>query len=313
MTVNRSAVLVAAGLFLIAACGGPGASPAASPAGTTGTSPTDAPAASSPPAAADIQPAVCVGESTTYLDWLNGDFEPDEPDPIASPGDTTGDLLEAIQDAGVLRVSTDPNYAPQSFLEPDGDFVGFDIDVATAIAEGLGVAVQFETPDWEAITAGNWAGRWDISVGSMTITTPRKEILSFTQPYYYTPAFMAASTRSGITSLDDLPFKVPDDVTATTLTTDANCIESIEAGRPEFDLVITSETVIDEAVAADQPIVKIGEPIFVEHLAVAIDKSGPEHAALLYEIDRIIGEMHADGRLTDLSMEWFDADLTKAP
>src|SRR5690606_19720362 len=127
------------------------------------------------------------------------------------------------------------------------------------------------------------------SVGSMTITTPRKEILSFTQPYYYTPAYLAASERSGVTSTDDLDFELPDGAEATTLTTDANCIEAIEAGRTEFDLVITSGTVIDGAIAADSPIVKIGEPIYSENLAVALDKSGQTHDALLYEIDRIIG------------------------
>ena len=55
---------------------------------------------------------------------------------------------------------------------------------------------------------------------------------------------------------------------------------------------------------------KIGEPIFNENLSVAIDKAGPTHAALLFEIDRIIGEMHEDGTLTALSEEWFEADLT---
>ncbi|MEX2547525.1 MAG: transporter substrate-binding domain-containing protein [Chloroflexota bacterium] len=256
---------------------------------------------------------VCVGEATTYLDWLNKDFQPDVQDPITEPADATGDLLATIQANDVLRVSVDKDYAPQSFLEPDGSFVGFDVDVAKKIAEGLGVEAEFQHVDWDLITAGSWAGRWDISVGSMTITTPRKPILSFTQPYYYTPSYMAASTRSGITALDQLPFAVPDDVTATTLPTDANCVESIAANRPEFDLLITSGTVIDDAVANDQPIVKIGEPIFVEDLAVAIDKSGPPHAALLYEIDQIIGTMHTDGTLTALSQEWFEADLTQPP
>mgnify|MGYP006206076475 CR=1 FL=1 len=58
---------------------------------------------------------------------------------------------------------------------------------------------------------------------------------------------------------------------------------------------------------------KVSDSIYVENLAVAIDKSGPEHAALLYEIDRIIGEMHEDGTLTELSEEWFGEDLTQDP
>lgn len=262
---------------------------------------------------AEISNVVCVGEATTYLDWLNGDFEPEDPDPIEQ-ADEAGDLLETIRDRGTLIVSTDPNYAPQSFLEPDGTFVGFDIDVATEIAERLGVEIQFETPDWDLITAGNWGERWDISVGSMTITAPRKEALSFTQPYYFTPAALAASERSGVTNVDQLGFELPGGAEATTLPTDANCAEAIQAGREEFDLWISAGPTIDDAISRDIPVVKVTDSIYVENLAVAIDKSGPTHAALLYEIDRIIGEMHADGTLTALSEEWFEGeDLTQAP
>jgi polar amino acid transport system substrate-binding protein len=262
---------------------------------------------------AEITNVVCVGEATTYLDWLNGDLQPDVQDPIEE-ADEAGDLLETVRDRGTLIISTDANYEPQSFLQEDGTFVGFDIDVGTEIAERLGVEAEFMHVDWDAITAGSWSGRWDISVGSMTITTPRKEILSFTQPYYYTPAYLAASERSGVTSPEDLDFELPDGAEATTLPTDANCVEAIEAGRTEFDLLITSGTVIDGAIEAEAPIVKIGEPIYQENLAVALDKSPDQpHAALLFEIDRIIGEMHEDGTLTELSNEWFGEDLTQDP
>ena len=62
----------------------------------------------------------------------------------AEQADAAGDLLETIQDAGVIRISTDANYEPQSFRDPDGNWVGFDIDVGTAIAEGLGVEAEFQ-------------------------------------------------------------------------------------------------------------------------------------------------------------------------
>jgi polar amino acid transport system substrate-binding protein len=293
--LRRLAVLPTAALVLAACQGGGEGSPAASSGET-----------------ADITNVVCVGEATTYLDWLNGDFQPDEPDPTEET-EEAGDLLETIRDRGEIVVSTDPNYEPQSFLDADGNLIGFDIAVATEIAERLGVDIRFETPEWDAITAGSWSGRWDISVGSMTITTPRKEALSFTQPYYYTPAALAASESSGITSVDQIPFELPDGAEATTLPTDANCAESMEAGRSEFDLWITSSTTVAGAIDSGAPVVLVDDSIFTENLAVAIDKSGPEHAALLYEIDRIIGEMHEDGTLTELSMEWFDADLTQDP
>ncbi|HSN24363.1 MAG TPA: transporter substrate-binding domain-containing protein, partial [Methylomicrobium sp.] len=95
------------------------------------------------------------------------------------------DLLEAIKQRGYLLVSTDPNYEPQSFLNTQGkrpdntkcpsdalttaEMQGFDVDVAKAIGDALGVETCFATPDWDVITAGSWADKWDVSVGSMTI------------------------------------------------------------------------------------------------------------------------------------------------
>lgn len=313
MTIRARAALLLALVLVLGACAAPGASPApATPADDptpTGPGQTDAPA--SP--AADIANVVCVGEATTYLDWIEGTLEITEHDPIEQPADMEDpqDLLSIIRDRGTLIVSTDPNYAPQSFLNPDGSYEGFDIDVATELAERLGVEIQFETPEWDAITAGNWAERWDISVGSMTITQDRKEQLSFTRPYYYTPAQLAVSERAGISSVDELPFELPDGVEATTLPTDANCGEAIAAGRTEFDLWISAAQTIEEGISAGMPVMPIGDPLFAEPLAVAIDKSGPPHEALLYELDRIVGEMHEDGTLTSLSEEWYGIDITQ--
>src|SRR5690606_25958532 len=118
-------------------------------------------------------------------------------------GGGDGDLLSAIEDEGVLTVSTDPAYPPQSYLNEDtGEYEGFDIDVATEIAERLGVEVAWEAPAWETITAGNWQGRWDLSVGSMTITPERAEVLTFSEPYYYTPAVVAVQADDD--SISDL-------------------------------------------------------------------------------------------------------------
>ena len=91
------------------------------------------------------------------------------------------DLLGSIEDKGVLTVSTDPAYPPQSELNKEtGEYEGFDIDVAKEIAERLDVDIAWEAPAWETIISGNWNGRWDISVGSMTITPQRAERLDFT-------------------------------------------------------------------------------------------------------------------------------------
>jgi ABC-type amino acid transport substrate-binding protein len=116
--------------------------------------------------------------------------EPGEPSGAgpACEGETDGHLA-AVCEAGVIVVSTDPAYPPQSFLnEETGEYEGFDIDVAREIGTRLGVEVEFTDPTFDAVVAGNWGGRWDMSVGSVTVTTERMEVLDFTQAYYYTPA-----------------------------------------------------------------------------------------------------------------------------
>ena len=122
---------------------------------------------------------------------------------VCETTDAADDLLAQICDKGVLTVSTDPAYPPQSkYLPKEDKYVGFDIDVATEIANRLGVEIAWETPSWDVITAGSWNGRWDMSVGSMTPTNDRQEVLDFTEPYYYTPAVVVVHADN--TSVSDL-------------------------------------------------------------------------------------------------------------
>ena len=125
------------------------------------------------------------------------------PGTVCATTDAADDLLAEICDKGVLTVSTDPAYPPQSkYLPKEDKFVGFDIDVATEIANRLGVDVAWETPSWDVITAGSWNGRWDASVGSMTPTNDRQQVLDFTEPYYFTPAPWSWCTRTTPTIKD---------------------------------------------------------------------------------------------------------------
>ena len=254
-------------------------------------------------------------------------------------GPVPGGLLDVVTKAGEIRVSTDPQYPPQSELRPDGTFQGFDIDVATEIAKRIGLEVKFETPSWDTITAGSWSGRWDLSVGSMTITSAREAVVAFSTPYYYTPAQMAASTASGITSLDGLAGKTicvgeattyldwlngtldfgtespttkpPDGAKATTLSTDRLCAETWMAGRTEFEGWLSSSTTVDSAIAEGLPLVKVGDPVFSEPLAAATDKSGPDPTDFIAKVNEILTAMHADGTMTKFSETWFEMDMTK--
>ena len=250
-----------------------------------------------------------------------------------------GGLLDKIKKAGKIVVSTDPAYPPQSELK-DGVYQGFDIDVATEVAKRLGVTVEWQTPDWAAITAGGWGGRWDMSVGSMTITPDRAKVLDFSPPYYYTPAQMAASTHSGITTLDGLAGKTvcagegttyyqwltgtldfgpggkppppPAGITAVTLPSDRDCAVQWQSGRFDFDGWLSSITTVEGAITSGLPLVKVGTPVYLEPLAVAVDKSGPDDSDFIAWLKPTIEAMHSDGTLKTFSQKWFKADFTTA-
>jgi polar amino acid transport system substrate-binding protein len=252
-----------------------------------------------------------------------------------------GNLLQEIEDRGTIRASTDPAYPPQSFLNDQGEFEGFDIDVTEEIAKRMGVEVQWLTPSWDVITGGNWNGRWDISVGSMAITPERSEVLYFSPPYYYTPAAVAVhESNTDITNLEtDLDGKkvgvgvattyeqyldgslsvpgdyefVVDDPQIQTYDTDSSAIQDLALGDGvRLDAASSSLTTLQEAVDSGTPIKIVGDPLFYEPLAVAIDKEAPgDPQPLVDEVSRIVEEMHQDGTLTELSKKWFDYDLTK--
>ncbi len=260
-------------------------------------------------------------------------------------GDAAGggdDLLAKIKADGVIKVSTDPAYPPQSELNSDtGEYEGFDIDVANEIAERLGVTVAWETPAWEAITSGNWQDRWHMSVGSMSVTTERAKVLDFTPAYYYTPAAVAvhADNTSIVDVSTDLDGKrigacggctydlflqktlempgytfdfVIDDAEIVTYDTDSTVIADLAIGDGErLDALVSALPLLEAAIADGSPIKIVGDPVFYEPLAVALDKASTlDGKSLFDEISRIVEEMHADGTLSELSMKWYGTDLT---
>lgn len=249
------------------------------------------------------------------------------------------DHLQRILDAGVITMSTDGLYPPQSELTVDGGYEGFDIDVGTEIANRLGVDIAFTEPAWELITAGSWGDRWDMSVGSMTITSPREEVIDFTRPYYFTPAQLAAHSDVGATTPEDLAGMTvcmgaattyldwmngtldfgtsspettpPEGSTATTLPTDRDCAQVWGGGRVDFEGWLTSKATVEAAIADGLPIVAVGDPVFYEPLAVAFDKTVEDNDSLVAAVDQIVADMHGDGTLTELSMKWYGEDLTQ--
>lgn len=263
-----------------------------------------------------------------------------KPEDATPPEPGASDLLDEIMEAGILLVSTDPNYAPQSFLNDDGELDGFDVETAKEVAKRLGVDLEFITPDWDLITAGGWAGRWDLSIGSMTPTDERSEVLWFTDAYYFTPAVIAVhKDNTDITDVESLPgqtvglgtattyeswfngtlsilggeivYEPPDGVDVKPYTTDSEAVQDLALGDGvRLNAVMSAQPTIEEAISSGVPLKIIGTPAFYEPLVFSLDKSRGPSDKLVEKLNEILAEMHADGTLQELSIEWYGFDIT---
>jgi len=254
------------------------------------------------------------------------------------------DMLDQVLAAGKLRVSSDANYAPQSFLDENGNWTGFDVEVAKEVAKRLGVEMELMAIDWDIITGGSWSARWDVSIGSMTATEERSAILWFTNPYYYTPAgFAVHADNTTFTKVEDLAGTKIGVGTETTYerwlnkdltiaipgykvvfadweagevrpySTDSEAIQDLGLGDGvRLDAVMSAIPTLQEAINQGQPLKLLGAPAFYEPLCFALDKGRGPSDSMLAKFNEILAAMHSDGTLTRLSMQFYGEDLTKA-
>lgn len=222
------------------------------------------------------------------------------------------------------------------------ELTGFDVDAAAEIARRLGIEPCFVTPPWTQLTAGNWDDRWDISVGSMAITPERMEVLFFTQPYYATPAalfvhednviFAQPSDLSGkrvggctdctyeaylqgtlVIPGTEIAFVIRDPVIVG-YDVDLPALEDLALGDGVvLDAVLLAQPTGLQAIEGGMPVKQLGEPVFFEYLATAVDrKSSQDPVPFVRQVSEIIQQMHSDGTLLRLSEQYYGEDFTTA-
>ncbi|MFP4325555.1 MAG: transporter substrate-binding domain-containing protein [Desulfonatronovibrio sp.] len=112
--------------------------------------------------------------------------------------------LEEIMRRGVMKVGMS-TFVPWAMQDKDGEFIGFEIDVATRLAEDIGVDVHFIPTKWSGIIPALLTGKFDIIIGGMGIKPDRNLKVNFSIPYDYTGMSIVAHQEKagGFSSLED--------------------------------------------------------------------------------------------------------------
>ena len=251
-----------------------------------------------------------------------------------------GETLDRVMKNKLLVEVTDQAYPPFSYIDDSGEVVGFDIDISKEIAKRLGVEYKVETPSWEIIVAGNWNGRWDICVCSMTPTAERAQVLDFVNEYYESPAVIAVNVdNTDINSAADLngkkvgaqagttyekyvqkalvidipgakPVEYPfAEATVVPYDSEDTAFQDLALGTGKrLDAIVSNYlTTIDRVKANPDKFKIVGDSLYGEPIWVAVDKGDPEWQAKIKEIFKA---MEADGTLKAISEKWVGKDIT---
>ncbi|MCR9086991.1 MAG: ABC transporter substrate-binding protein [Rhodobacteraceae bacterium] len=232
-------------------------------------------------------------------------------------GIALGASLAVAATADTLTVGANVGNVPWEFQDADGNIVGFEVDLATAVAEKLGRDLEIVNIPFNGLFSAVQSGRIDMAMSSITITEERLESVSFAQPYYDSDQSLTTAAE-GPTSLEEMKGKVVGVDTGstgdmwTTENSDAIGFESISryeglapamldlaAGR--IDGYISDIPALLYFVR-DKPNLQVVERIETgEKYSFMFDKDAP----LAAEVNTAITELKEDGTVAALHEKWF--------
>jgi len=234
------------------------------------------------------------------------------------------DLLDTVKQAGVLKIALEGTYPPFDSRNSEGQLVGFDVDVATAVAARLGVKPQFITTEWSGILAGLQAGKFDVIVNQVGITPARKEAIDFSKPYTYSAAqlIQRADDKNDYGAPGALQGKRIGVTLGTNFADLAKNLQGVEVktypGAPEklSDLAAGRNDVsMDDRLMLPYLIKQSNLPLRTgatikggeTQMGIPFRKGNPKFAKAL---DDALDSLRQDGTLKNISMKWFGIDVT---
>ena len=236
------------------------------------------------------------------------------------------DQLSDIQSRGEIVVATEGAWAPWTYHDENGTLVGFDVEVAQAIAAKLGVTATFAETEWDGIFAGLDSGRYDIAANGVEVTEERARKYDFSTPYgYIRTALIVRGDNTDIQSFEDLKGKHTANSIASTYMTLAESYGATAVGVDTLDQTIqmvlsgradatlnAEVSFYDYMNAHPDANLKV---VALTHEASQVALPLRKEAAcdsLLQAVNQAIADLDQEGELTRISEKYFGKDITKA-
>lgn len=219
-----------------------------------------------------------------------------------------------------LKVATDPAFAPFESKGPDGQLVGFDIELMKAAGKSAGLTVEFQSLPFDGIIPALRANTVNAAISAMTITPERAKTVDFSDPYF--KAGLAIAVRQSDTKLTSLESLENKKIAAQIGTTGATKAKSIpgaqvrtfdstplalqELANGNVDAVINDAPVTLSAIKTGKikGLKVVGKLLTEESYGIAFPKNSPHRDA----INKALAQMNKDGTYAAIRKKWFEVE-----
>lgn len=245
--------------------------------------------------------------------------------PDASPAADTS--WEKVEQAKKLVVGLDIAFPPMGFQDEAGNIVGYDIDLANAVCEDLGIEAELKAIDWSMKEQELNTGKIDVIWNGYTITDERKEMVDFTPAYLANRQIIITMADSAISKKADLA-GIKIGVQAASTAIDAMAAdpiyEQIKDAVNEYpenaSAMLALETDKVQAVVVDEVVGKyylsknegkfkiLEENFGEEEYGIGVRKGDK---ALAEKIASALKDLKANGKAAEISIKWFGEDISK--
>ncbi len=244
---------------------------------------------------------------------------------VVQAASKSDDSWKKVEKAGTIKIGTEGTYAPFTYHDDDDNLTGYDVEVAKAVFDKLGIDVEFVECEWDSIIAGLDAGRFDGVFNQVTITDERAAKYAFADPYTYTTgALIVAKDDDDLNTFEGLKGKK---VAASLTTAWADLAESYGATVSSTNQFSESVSLLesgrvdailnDNAVFYDYVKETGDDGIKIAALSDDINTNAPifrqDDKELTEKVNGALKELAKDGTLAKLSEEFLGADLSVDP